>query len=173
MNKGEILRLYPKPGNRVRYFIGSVAMVAAAANLQLFPGSVTWKLKALVILGMLALAVVFAWLSYAYSVQGRLYLELNPTELVERNAFTFVRQRWDKIESFFVSAEDDGEVAAYRLYKRCRPRHQRWFKVNGQDGHVMDTYELDPKALADLLESWRLRYGHKTAAVRELIDDAI
>ena len=44
--------------------------------------------------------------SYTQSIPGRLYLELNPEEFVERSPLMTVRRRWQDVESFAVGIDD-------------------------------------------------------------------
>jgi hypothetical protein len=118
------------------------------------------------------------WLAHAFSASGRrrlgLGLVLTPEGFAERNEFgTLDHRRWDEVESFRVGADEGRWTVVYRLNDAHRRWYHRWLGTPGPDDPLTLTYATPPEALAELLESWRLRHAGKADAVRALADDAL
>jgi hypothetical protein len=171
--KDETLRMYAKSQYQTMVVFFSVATLSIAiTNLVLLSARFNWA-NTFTVFAMLPFSALCFRIAYVQSVPGRLYLELNSQEFVERSPLATFRRSWQDVESFAVGFDDGSRVVAYRLIGSCRRWYHAWLKPGGGDGRLIQIYDLDTEALADLLESWRLRYGKKTAAFHDLIDDSL
>ncbi len=166
--KGETLRFYPRSRHQVMFIlVAAGSLTIALGNLMLLVFRFHWA-NAIVVLAMSAFATLCFRVVYNQSIPGRVYLELNRDEFIERSPLATFRRRWQDVESFAEGSDDGLRVVAYRLTASCRRWYHIWLKPGGGDGRLIQSYDLDPRALADLLESWRLRYAEKPARFHEL-----
>jgi hypothetical protein len=170
--KGETLFLPPSPGgSRPVLAIALAAAVAAAVWLR-------FELDGTNGVGLAFGLLLCLWLAYAYSPTGRrrlgLGLVLTPDGFAERGPFGGSHgRRWDEVASFEPHTDEGRETVAYRLDPARRRGLDRLSFGPGPDGMLALTYAMPPRALADLLESWRLRHAGKADALRALADDAL
>jgi hypothetical protein len=130
-------------------------------------------LSAVVALAMFAYSGLCFRIAYAQLMPGRLYLELNSEEFVERSPLATIRHRWQDAESFAAGFDDGRQVVAYRLVGSCRRWYHCWLAPAGGDGRLIQVYEVDPEPLSELMESWRRRCAEKSDPLHDLVDDAV
>jgi hypothetical protein len=138
---------------------------------------VSCRERSIISLFLLVFTLLCCWLAYTFAMPGRLYLELTPKGFIERSPFMTQRASWPDIACFLVRENEKGRVVAFR-HSENHPsslirRIIRDLTGQDYDGNLVLDYERSPQALADLLESWRLRYGSKPVVIHNLQDDAL
>jgi hypothetical protein len=115
-----------------------------------------------------------AWINYVALRPERIYLELSPDGFTERQVFFTWTHRWNDLDCFGTVTDDGGVVVVFRYadgYKRSiHPRSRLW--RNGWSSRLMGNYDMSAEKLAELLNSWRLRYSRKPAG-KAFVDDLL
>lgn len=114
------------------------------------------------------LSIVFFGLCLAVCVVNLLpdasLLELSPEGLRVRSLFRDGFVRWGDVQAFTVRRVGFRRIVGWN-YAPGYALHAAGRRVaaglTGLEGALPDSYGLSPKALAELLEQWRQRYGRR------------
>ena len=100
-------------------------------------------------------------------VPGAVYLKIGRQGLVAKEALRTTRHSWDEIDHFQVyevhTQYSTQRLVGFELSDRAREERSLWQRmsrgISGVDVGLPDTYGHDPDELAELLQSYRDRYG--------------